>query len=179
LRPTTSAPTKIVLELQAAAGDAASVESWIRDALATAERTGALQGSSVLTEGGRYFVLLRFATEADHDRWRASPEVADLMRRGEAFVGREPPITRTGLETWFALPGTSAAAPPKWKMALVTFCALLPQIVGLAVILPKSFHFVVNIAVTTAITVSMLTWVLMPRLTRILAPWLYSKEAPR
>ena len=68
MRPADSAPTKTVLELQAAAGEAASVESWIREALATAGRTGALQGSSVLTEGGRYFVLLRFATEADHDR---------------------------------------------------------------------------------------------------------------
>src|SRR4030095_12648257 len=95
-----------------------AVEAWIRDLLDSATRTGALQGSSVLTEGGRLFVLLRFASPEDRDRWRNSLEVVALRARGPSFISPGPPVERTGLETWFALPGTSAAAaaPPKWKM---------------------------------------------------------------
>lgn len=177
----TTAPVKTVLELQAGQGDAADVEAWIRDALAAAARIATLQGSSVLTSRDRYFVLLRFATQADHDRWRSSDEVVELMRRGEAFVSRDPPVERSGFETWFALPGrdAGAGAPAKWKMALVTWCALLPQIVALSFVVPKSLPFLVNVAVSTAIPVCMLTWIVMPRVTRLLEAWLYARDARR
>lgn len=170
-------PVKIVLSLRAAGGDMGALESWVRELLATTSETVALQGSSVLTEGERAFVLLRFAAPADRVRWQSSPRVAGLLRRGESFVAREDPIERTGLETWFALPGAHAAArvPPKWKMALVTFAALVPQIVAVTLLLPK-MPLVLSVCVTTAITVSALTWIIMPRLTRWLARWLYPKE---
>src|SRR5207245_1202860 len=85
---------------------------------------------------------------------------------------------RTGLETWFTVPGLPAppTAPPRWKMALVTWLALLPQVIILSHVVPKGFPFLLSVALSTAIPVAMLTWVIMPRLTRLLYGWLYAQS---
>ena len=92
------------------------------------------------------------------------------------------PLIRSGLETWFTLPGmpAPATAPPRWKMALLTWLALLPQVVILALIVPSRVPLLVNVALSTAIPVAMLTWVIMPGLTTLLYRWLYppTSEAP-
>ena len=177
----TAAPLKVVLALHAKPGRRAALDAWIRELLATAAGNPALQGSSVLAEGDRSFVLLRFATQGDRDAWHTTPAVAGVMARGAEFVAATPPMERTGLETWFALPGSPAAiaAPPKWKMALVTWCALLPQVVALSFVIPKTLPFPLGVAISTAIPVCVLTWFAMPRLTKLLRPWLYGPDAPR
>ena len=73
---------------------------------------------------------------------------------------------RSGLEAWFTLPDRPAPMhpPPKWKMALVTWVALRPMVIGLSYALaPLRLPFLVTAAVSTAIPVVMLTWVIMPR----------------
>lgn len=176
-------PVKIVIERRVEAASQATFERWIRDLIDTAKRSQALQGSSVLTAGGgEYFILLRFASQADLDLWQSSPEVARLLREAEELAtAPDHAVVQSGLETWFTLPGTAAAlgAPPKWKMALVTWLALLPQVIGLSFIVPKDLPFPLGMAVSTAIPVAMLAWVIMPRLTRLLHPWLYRSPAPQ
>jgi antibiotic biosynthesis monooxygenase (ABM) superfamily enzyme len=174
-------PMKVVLALRASHGDRGALDGWIRELLATATSTGALQGSSVLTDADRSVVLLRFASQEGRDRWRAAADVEALMTRGAGFVAATEPIERTGLETWFALPGSPAAeaAPPQWKMALVTWCALVPQVVVLAKLIPPSVPFLANIVITTVIPVCVLTWLAMPWLTKLLAGWLYRPEPAR
>jgi antibiotic biosynthesis monooxygenase (ABM) superfamily enzyme len=90
----------------------------------------------------------------------------------------EEPVRRMGLETWFTLPGlpAPAKAPPGWKMALVTWLALLPQVIALGFIIPASWPMLAGAVVGTVIPVSMLQWVVMPRLTRLLYGWLYAAD---
>ena len=78
---------------------------------------------------------------------------------------------QSGFETWFTLPDLPApnTPPAKWKMAILTWTCLLPMVVALWYLLaPLALPFLVNVALSTAIPVSMLTWVIMPRLTRLL-----------
>ncbi len=174
-------PVKFVLQRRARPGAQISFEAWIRELVASASREGTLQGSSVLTAGGgEYFILLRFASRAALQRWESAPEVRALVATGDALAtAADTPQRRSGLETWFTLPGMPAppSAPPAWKMALVTWCALLPQVMLLAVLIPAGLPFVVSIALSTAIPVAMLTWVIMPRATRLLYRWLYAPRA--
>jgi antibiotic biosynthesis monooxygenase (ABM) superfamily enzyme len=171
-------PVKIVLERHVKPGAREPFEQWIKEVLVAANSSLALQGSSVLTAGeGDYFILLRFESQAALERWSTSPEVIELLRRGEALATAPvQPVVRSGLETWFTVPGLPAprAAPPQWKMALVTWCALLPQVILLSFIIPKGLPFLVGVALSTAIPVAMLTWVIMPRLTKLLYSWLYA-----
>jgi len=169
-------PVKVVLERRVKPGAEQHFESWVRKLTQAANQSHALEGSSVLTAGnGEYFILLRFSSAAELDAWHSSPEIVALIAEGEAYASAREPTVRTGLETWFTLPGipAPATAPPKWKMALVTWLALLPQVIALSFIVPKGLPFPLGPAISTAIPVMMLTWVLMPRLTKLLYRWLY------
>ena len=176
----TTNPVKIVMERRVHAGSEPRFEGWVKALLDAARARGGLEGSSVLAAGGTgdYFVLLRFASPEHLDRWQGSVEHAALLREADAFsVAADRAQVRTGLETWFTLPGIPAprTAPPKWKMAAVTWIALLPQVIVLSFLLaPLRLPFLLGAAVSTAIPVVMLTWVVMPNLTRLLYHWLYT-----
>jgi antibiotic biosynthesis monooxygenase (ABM) superfamily enzyme len=148
--------------------------AWLEQIVADASRAAGFEGSSVFVVRDEHLLLLRFADRDAFARWEQSAVVAAMFAASaELAASTEPPQHRTGLETWFALPGQPpSTVPPRWKMALVTWLALLPQVVVLAFVVPP-LPFLLGVAVSTAIPVAMLTWVVMPRLTRLLQGWLY------
>jgi hypothetical protein len=73
------------------------------------------------------------------------------------------------------------AAPPKWKMALATWLGVYPTITLLLWALWPAMGdlpMALRALVLTAIMVPLLTWVVMPALTRLLRPWLFSARGP-
>jgi uncharacterized protein len=82
----------------------------------------------------------------------------------------------TGLESWFTLPAQPGAPPPPYKMALVTWATIFPLITVIVVVsapLLGPLPLLARLAVTTGVTVPLMTWVVMPRVTRLLHRWLY------
>jgi antibiotic biosynthesis monooxygenase (ABM) superfamily enzyme len=64
--------------------------------------------------------------------------------------------------------------PAKWKMALVTWAALVPMVIALAYALaPLWLPFLPETAASTAIPVVPLTWIAMPSAMKMLYGWLY------
>jgi antibiotic biosynthesis monooxygenase (ABM) superfamily enzyme len=66
-------------------------------------------------------------------------------------------------------------------MALVTWAAIFPVITVIVVVsapLVGSLPLVVRLAVTTGVAVPLMTWVVMPRVTRLLHRWLYPDRRP-
>jgi len=150
-----SQPMKIVLERRVRPGAEPAFERWVKRLPEAASRSPGFQGSSVLTAGqsGEYFILLRFATQADLERWQASPEAVGPLAEADSVSQAEPgSVLRTGRETWFTLPGMRAPpqAPPKWKMALVTWVALLPQVIALTSLVPPTVRFLLGAAYAPA-----------------------------
>ena len=83
-----------------------------------------------------------------------------------------------GLESWFTLPGENLHPLPKWKMAFATYLGVLPVVMALALTLGpliRSWNFILNNVVFNACVVALLTWVVMPLLTRALHGWLQTK----
>ena len=77
--------------------------------------------------------------------------------------------------TQWSGPGATAeraTEPQPWKIAILTWLALLPQVVVLGLVIPADWPFPVAVTLSTAIPVAVLTWVAMPRLTRRLSGWL-------
>lgn len=177
------APVKIVLSRRPRPGAREPFEAWVKELLALAARTATLEGSSVLTASdGECFILMRFADARAQARFESSPLVHEHLARGEGLATTSDEVQRSsGLETWFTLPGTAAraAAPPRWKMALVTWLALLPQVIALGFVLPASWPFLAQVALSTAIPVALLTWVVMPALTVWLRGWLFARDSTR
>jgi antibiotic biosynthesis monooxygenase (ABM) superfamily enzyme len=180
-RPDQSGPAKIVIERFPRRGAEERFRVWAEQFVAEASRAPGHEGGSVLSgRGGHGLILLRFASASALDAWQRSNAYESLMRGADTFstAGDQSQI-QSGLETWFTLPDRAAPMkpPPKWKMALVTWSALLPIVIALAFILaPLPLPFLLNAAVSTAIPVVMLTWVIMPRATRALYGWLYRGE---
>ena len=170
-------PVKVVIERLPKPGNDEAFRAWSERFVAEASRAPGHEGASVFSGGGPHLILLRFASSTALEGWQRSGVFDALMRDADAVstAGDESQI-RSGLETWFTLADkpTPMKPPAKWKMAMVTWLALLPMVIALAyVFAPLQLPFLVNAAVSTAIPVVMLTWVIMPRLTRALYGWLY------
>jgi antibiotic biosynthesis monooxygenase (ABM) superfamily enzyme len=127
---------------------------------------------------GEYRIVYRFDSLAHLHAWLDSPEHAAWLARAEPHVaGPMRTQVLTGLETWFTLPTQPGVPPPpRYKMAIVTWVTIFPLITLVVVAsapLLGSLPLVLRLAVTTGVTVPLMTWVVMPRVTRLLHRWLY------
>jgi antibiotic biosynthesis monooxygenase (ABM) superfamily enzyme len=128
--------------------------------------------------GGEYRTVYRFDSLAHLHGWLDSPERAAWLQRAEPHVaGPMRTQVLTGLEGWFTLPTQPGLPPPpRYKMAVLTWATIFPLITLVVVAtapLLGSLPLVVRLAVTTGVTVPLMTWVVMPRVTRLLHRWLY------
>lgn len=176
------APAKIVFERRVRPGADAAFKQWSERFVQTASRFPGHEGASVLAvpHGESQFVLVRFASPADLDRWQRSNEYVSLIREADTLgsAGEYSEI-KTGMETWFTLPDKPAPAkpPPNWKMAVTTWIGLFPMVVALGYLFrPLGIPILLDQALGTIIPTAMLTWVVMPALTRLLYRWLYPSE---
>jgi uncharacterized protein len=128
--------------------------------------------------GGEYRIIYRFDSPAHLQAWLGSAERAAWLQRAEPHVaGPLRAQYLTGLESWFTLPAQPGATPPPpYKMAVLTWVTIFPLITLIAVASAPvigGLHVVPRLAVTTLVTVSLMTWVIMLRVTRLLHRWLY------
>ncbi len=125
-----------------------------------------------------YTVVDRFSDAESRKQFTASEAYKEWMVRLRELTEGDPDIEELGgISGWFTLPGKPAAkAPPKPKMALVTFLGVYP----LTSILPPLFrkllpdwHPLLLNVVVTGLVVASLTWVVMPFLTKRFRRWLF------
>ena len=175
----TPTPVKIVFERRVRPGADAAFKEWSQRFVAAASRSPGHEGTSVLAipNSESQFVLVRFASSADLDRWQRSDQFAALIREADAFgPAGEYMEVKNGMETWFTLPDkpSQAKPPARWKMAITTWVGLFPMVVALGYVFGRfSLPVLLEQALGTIIPVIMLTWVVMPALTRVLYGWLY------
>lgn len=132
--------------------------------------------------GREYQTVYRFDNAQHLRRWLDSDERAAWLARAEPHAaGAMQSRYLTGLESWFTLPARPGAPPPPpWKMAVLTWVTIFPLITGVVLALNpllEGFALVPRLAVTTAVTVPLMTWLVMPRVTRLLRRWLYPTRA--
>jgi len=122
-------------------------------------------------------ILRTFANARERDAFYASPMFKTWEERIKPLTEGEPVHRQlNGLEAWFRSPQNP---PPLWKMAIATYLGVVPVIMGLSLTLGplvRSWNFVLNNLVFNACVVLLLTWVVMPLITRVLHPWLHSKQ---
>jgi uncharacterized protein len=157
-------------------------EQFLNGIIAAASRFPGHLGVEVFrpesATAGEYRIVYRFDS-AEHLRdWLDSDEHAAWLERAEPHViGPMHRTFVTGLETWFTVPGMPATPPPPpYKMALLTWVTIFPLITGLVVALEplvEDLPLALRLGITTALAVPLMTWVLMPRVTRLLRGWLY------
>jgi uncharacterized protein len=157
-------------------------EQFLKGVVAAASRFPGHMGVEVFrpqtTATGEYRLVYRFDTREHLRAWLDSDERAAWLERAEPHViGPMRTQFVTGLETWFTLPGQpDTPPPPPYKMALLTWITIFPLITLVVVVLGpvlEELALVPRLALTTAVTVPIMTWLAMPRVTRLLRGWLY------
>lgn len=159
-------------------------EEWTSGILGAVKEFPGYLGSEVLrpsnSEDDEYRIIYRFDHTSNLERWEESDERRRWLDRAEPFV-REQKVSRlTGLETWFTLPSKEGQpAPPRYKMAVVTWLAVFPLATVIFMILQPLLGgapSVLRTFVFTLIMVSLMTYVVMPRMTRLFSFWLYPED---
>jgi len=127
---------------------------------------------------GVYRIVYKFASQQPLDAWHNSPEYHAWQEK-ERTLTIAPPGTRTlsGLETWFTLPGQNVLKPPtKARQAVVTWCAALPVSIVISLLTGPFLDgepFLVQKVVFVTLLVVLLTWVVMPWMSRVAKGFLY------
>lgn len=136
-----------------------------------------------------YVIILRFDTYENLTKWEKSEKRKEWLKKGKDITEGEPVVQiQTGLEFWFTpSSGQSSSSigdngsvkpPPLYKMAIVTggiIFIMINTLIPLILQLTINLHFLLSTLVAVAIMVPLMTYVVMPSVTRLLRPWL-SKE---
>ena len=171
-------PIHIAITRHVRAGCEAQFQQALREFLQTSFGHGGVQGASMLTplpgsDSREYGILRTFANEAERDAFYESPMFKAWDERARTLTEGEPVHRQLhGLEAWFRSPHNPL---PRWKMAVATFLGVFPVAMVLNLTLGpviRSWPFIVSNAVFNACVVALLTWVVMPLVTRILHRWL-------
>lgn len=127
--------------------------------------------------------VYRFASAEDMDRWLGSDERKALLHEGERFQDFKLRKITNSFGSWFSFGGdqAGAAGPPRWKTGLSVLVGLYPTVVILTVIIrdaSKSAQLWQRLLLGNILSVGLLTWVVMPVVTRALRFWFIPAETP-
>ncbi len=142
-------------------------------------------GSTMLSPGSgedEYHIVYRFADAETLHNWEDSEERAQWLAKLEEMVESERFAHVTGLETWFSLPDRPDQQPPRWKMVAVTSTVIFAlQLPIQAFLLSTLLHWplVVRAGIMSVAMTALMTYLIMPRVTRLLRRWLYPNSQQR
>ncbi len=140
--------------------------------------------------------VVTFSSEADLSTWRDSKERRELVNKIHRIASDSDKVLPTGFGQWFSVSAAASRSTPAWKQAMIVLATLyamvsllnmtLGQLVGKGVsfqgneIVPGlGLPFPAVVFVGNAVGTALLTWVLMPIITRLLAWFLDPEATPR
>ena len=175
-------PVTAVASRRVKSGKEQEFEEWVSGILSAAEEFPGYLGSNVIRprDDDEFQIVFKFDHASNLKRWEESDERHAWLRQVQPLVHEENVRVLTGLETWFTLPSRPGEpAPPRYKMAVVTWIAVFPLATAIFAVtqpLLGGLPVVIRTLVFTLIMVTTMTYVVMPRMTRLFSFWLYPNE---
>jgi antibiotic biosynthesis monooxygenase (ABM) superfamily enzyme len=175
-------PVTAVASRRVKQGREQEFEEWVSGILDAANRFPGYLGSEVLRpsdpEDNEYKIIFRFDHASNLHAWENSEERQRWLSRSRPLLYQEEKVhVLTGLETWFtraSKPGEPA--PPRYKMAIITWLAVFPLVAVIFSLFGQWLNMLPTLLRTlvfTAVMVTLMTYVIMPRMTRLFSFWLY------
>ena len=166
-------------------GHEAALDAKIADILELAADADGYLGSSVLrgSHAGepQLYVVLHFATAEAWACWRETAAARPLLEDALQHVSETPDVKLAeGFAGWFDLPGAPMPmVPAKWKMAVITWLAIFPILsvflTGTAPLM-SDLHPIGRLFLNTLVIVPLMTWFVMPGMTRLFRRWLFPSQ---
>lgn len=161
----------------------AAYEAWLQRIVPIAERFPGHRGVHIIRPSGGgtdYTVTIRFDSVLHADDWFQSTARRELLEEVTPLLADgEQVSTVTGLEFWFEA-AAGARQARRYKQVLLTLSVIFPLtmvvpalVSWVAGFVPSLHNFYLSHFLTSVIVVALMAYVVMPRITRWLAPWLY------
>ena len=160
-------------------------EQWLaelRSALHTAPGYDGMTAiSSPNLQGSVRTLLIRFVSAKALSDWEQSATRQRLAEEGNRFSTAHYQ-TAPGLESFFSVPGSIPAAP-RWKMCVLTIPTvymLINLVLFLFLLIPGLGQWPAPIRMIPVICImtALLTYVFLPAVSRLFAPWLFASRVP-
>ncbi|MEM9432417.1 MAG: antibiotic biosynthesis monooxygenase [Pseudomonadota bacterium] len=131
--------------------------------------------------GDTYHQIFRFDSVEQLEEFERSDYRANMLAEGAKLFEADPTFERmTGLEFWFDPPkGTKVPQPSPHRMAVVMIGVVFTMILILSTIisaLTPSWPQPLRLFLTVTIQVCLMTYVVMPRLTPLIARFVYPRS---
>ncbi|WP_282045964.1 antibiotic biosynthesis monooxygenase [Roseibium album] len=127
-----------------------------------------------------YTVLSRWSDEVAVTQWRENPAIREKLTQIETITGGPAQhVQAIGLGMWVDhAEGSAPHLPPAWKRTAMSVAAVYPMLMLLMALsspiigsLPQFLQVLIIVIVLSVL----LTWPIMPWLSKVLRPWLMAK----
>jgi hypothetical protein len=173
-------PVTAVFSQRLRPGSEAAFEQLFTD-VATVLRTfdGFLASDMLIPVDGvqsDHVVVVAFASRHQLDAWLDAPQRREWLERIEPLIEGDREMSVVGgFGGWFSGDNARPTGPPRWKQAVAVLLALYPTALSIGWLLRTAspdLPFAVSMLIANIAGVAALTWLLMPLVTKVLAPWL-------
>lgn len=172
-------PSTVIVSRVIHPGRERQFDRWAREIDTTLRHfPGHLGNIRLHDASGINYLVYRFDSPEHLHAWEISAERQRLVAEGDE-ISDEHHSAAIGMDAWFAVAGQSAT--PKWKTFLVTWLAVYPALLAISYSLYALFpnlERAAQLAISSVLLTSSLTWIIMPFLTRQLRAWLLRGVQP-
>jgi antibiotic biosynthesis monooxygenase (ABM) superfamily enzyme len=164
---------------------------WVQAGVNKANKYPGFLGSGWIRAAGEsdeWHMLYRFSSPELLAAWEDSDERQEWLAGGAEMVLEQRVVKRTGIEGWFDDPAKRSdtgslaaiqapATPPRWKQSVAIFVGFLPLNLALNLLLALvpgwlAVPLVVRVIATVIVLTPVMTYWVLPLVTRMLQPWL-------
>ncbi|MGJ5629099.1 antibiotic biosynthesis monooxygenase [Nostoc sp. CALU 1950] len=164
-------------------GCESAYEAWLKDITRVARTYIGHLGTNVIRPQlgvrNEYVIIFRFDGYENLKVWMTSREREYWLNQGKHLVESDAYVQQIcGLEAWFSLPGQPLKTPPRYKIALLTWGAVYVLINLLSTFIVPLLRGLPPLIISLIVTITMvllLTYIVMPRVSRLFSFWLYPK----
>ncbi|GAA1856407.1 antibiotic biosynthesis monooxygenase [Microbacterium koreense] len=199
-------PITVAIERRIDPSAAAEAMDWMHTGTELAGGFDGFLGSGWVRSGegsDLWYMLYRFRDITTLESWEQSPERSSWLAAGRGFAHEVRSERRTGIEGWFDAPRAThvepsgsrptddtatgpvqqpvPAAPPRWKQAVTIWLGFFPTNLLASWLLGyvpgfDEWPLVGRILLTTVLLTPLMTYAILPFVTRMLRPWLQRRR---
>ncbi|HEY7719673.1 MAG TPA: antibiotic biosynthesis monooxygenase [Pedococcus sp.] len=188
---TSATPVTVAITRRVRPEDELLMQAWVHAGTSLAERFPGFLGTGWVRPAGdspEWHMLYRFDSPQSLAHWEGSPERTRWLRSAADLVEHTRVEHRTGIEGWFDEPRERTvdepvrdAAPPRWKQACVIWLAFFPTnllFTWLLAPLLGALPLPLRVLAMTLLLTPLMTYLVLPQVTRWLQPWLGGRRTP-